>query len=556
MWTINDQTLEELGVTGFTRKRDASGRETLTLSFEREANEEPPVDYDGAVVVKKNGTTWFSGKALKPRQGTDENSAGGSVECAGPWRELERRYYLSQNQSSRVMLFVVPNGDGEGRTPENTQATLSRVMTYAQTRGLLTVGSGLAKLGDLDVPSETLVNRSIADAIATVMRYHADLALQWDGTTLNIVQRGDEALTYTVGERPLSTHSVEVRNDLAPAGVIVRYEMSGSAETGSGDREAVHIEKWPLDTSISDPDILIETVTLSPEDATPSGLAKRYYEVLSTLPPAEGVLTLLDDHCDEEIKPGHTINLLGARAVFSTMQAFVQSVAETPLAGVTVIEVGLPPWMFLDGLLDTVKSQQKDRVKDELENAPAPVQRPELPSSQGALCGYCEYDPTNGNVYFYVSPGTVFGGDIAQGEVIPRWEGSSTPLNATSRPRALVVKGNAFDFWMEIEAEPKVSGFSMEDDEGVSFSEYRALGPMTITGGSNPNARVRFNTGAPQAPEVNPFTGEVTKPLKVWMHLGRFDWPSGDDVPTIHMSRMGAIQLMNVPPLSFYQIKS
>jgi hypothetical protein len=547
-WLINDQTPKALGIEAFTRRSVNTGRVSLTISLKRDIDASALFTYKQAITVKKNGVNWFVGKVREPGDSGDTHYEGSVVFCENNWWELERTLYLltyppsesptAANTGGRRTLFIGPDTN----EPETTQQALERVLTYAAAKGLLTIGTGLTKLGSVTPPRESLVDRSIADAIHAIMRYHVDLALYWDGNTINITERGDDILSYAVGTKPLASCSARIRHDLVPEGVIIRYEKAGDVQAVVGWRGSLTQDKWPGSVEIDDTDILVETITLKEDEPTPSGIAKRYYDMLATSPLVEGELEFLDEDCGTGIRPGHTINITGGRAAWSTMKAFVQSVTESPMLGVTSVEVGIPGRLSAQDLLDLLRNQHRIRSRD-LEASDNTDVADNLPASQGPLCGYCEMVGTN--VVFRISSGVISTGESETTENVPKWEFTSTLLSAAIPPGTVVTEGMAFDYYLYAEVDPVPETFAMLDADGNAVVEQQGVGPCDAV-----DLRMVFSPtamGAPRKPELDPETGDVIQTGRYYLRFGGFVWPVGG-TPTVNPERLGSYYLLHVPP--------
>jgi hypothetical protein len=92
----------------------------------------------------------------------------------------------------------------------------------------------------------------------------------------------------------------------------------------------------------------------------PTGLAQNLYDSLATLQ-YEGSVTLTEQECVGDIRPGHLLRLSGGRTAWATMDAMVFETVENISAGETAVRFGPPAHLVLADWLALVRLG-RDRV--------------------------------------------------------------------------------------------------------------------------------------------------------------------------------------------------
>jgi hypothetical protein len=554
IYLINDQTPEALGITSMVRERRNLDNDLVRLGFDKAIDLDSVFEHEDDVIIKQDGNVWFHGTAQPTAHVGTARDEVKYLDIMGPWWKLSRFVYPhidpnaatpgsvragDEEYSTRRVMYV----DGATDEAMSTQEAMEELLDYADSKNLLTVGSGLNLLGDLYPMRETMSNKTLAEVIRSIMRYHVDIGIYWTygigAPTINFKQRGSAPLSYAVGTPPLQQISPMVlRRDLAPSGVFIRYERSLDGDgvlSSAGYRSREGADKYPSDADPDEENIMVATVQLGKAEPVPVGVAERYYKMFNDPPIVEGTLTFQAEDCTTGIKPGDTINITGAAPELVDEDCLVQSVVEDAFTGRTTVRLGMPRHMALQSMLDVVKEVDYQREPDPVEVA--------LPESQGPLCGYCERVGTN--VVFRISQGVISTGESETTDNVPKWEFTSTLLSAASPPGVTVAEGSAFDYYLYAEVNPVPETFTMLDADGDAVVEKQGIGPCDAV-----DLRMVFSPtamGSPRAPELDPETGDVVQTGRYYFLFGSFAWPVGGS-PTVNPTRLGGYYLLHVPP--------
>lgn len=547
-WTINGSTRDALGITRMTRQRQSLAVDVLTLTFDDDVTASAVFATDDVITVLRDGVTWFSGKVL-PSKAASPGQHGGTLQVRGAWAELERTQFLhsrgsgNANISGRVTMFADAAGE-----PETTVATINRILDYAEGKGIITKGSGwtTGNMGSLTPAMETSQDRMCAEMLQSAMRFHWDCAAYISGEkTLNVKQRGDSPKTLAFSS--IRDIDIRFRDDLIPAGVVIRYEDPEDAADEQGVREAVAVDAWPTDSDIGDPGVIALTVILAKGEAVPAGnVAKRWFQMISDVTIVEGSVTIEDEECGTGYVPGDTINVSGGNAAWAAMKAFVQGVIETPELGTTQLTFGLPGYLGVKEFADLLKTFHRMRQRDEDRAADETAITTEVPTTP--LTAYAYYDNESAQWTFRVTPGVFSNGGVDP-DVVPKWQYSSTPLDAAETPNALLSLGDSFNAWIYLELTPETEQVSLVDDAGDPFTEWRMTGLCTIE-----DLRVVFITGSPaaRAASIDVETGDVDDTARVYLHWASVAWPLDAAEPSVSVIRSGSQGVEWVPPQRVY----
>ena len=534
---------ESLGIASLNITRESQQDDVAALEI-RAAVDDPDIwSFGEEVTIRRDGAVIFVGYAQPSTISGGPDNESRTVELRGPWWKLGRLQFIIpapgvpapeyEQFSARRQLFTRDNGD-----PMTTREMMVEVLEYAKGKGVISGYTGTNDLEDSIYPApEESVDRSIAEVMQTVLRFHLDVAVYFTGRVINLKRRGLSLQTYEVGTPPLSSVDVSLRTDLAPEGVWIRYEVRRALQLPSGYKSAFHTDAWPGHAKPGDEGVVFETIQLDAGDEVPSGLARRFYDMWRNPPIAEGTIVFRAEECTTLITPGTTLNITGYQHSAAAMKAFVQTVQEDHNAGITTCTVGLPAHLGLRDLLDLIRLHRR-RVADNQIGDP-PLATVEVPDT--ALTPYMDY--VERVPVLRVTPGEVRDGINA---LTPTWDTSSTPLDATEAPYTALLLGADFDVYVYVEFTPEAVQFDVEDAAGDSFQEWLGVGTGTLD-----DVRIKFSPSGARAPEVDPSSGSTTSG-RYFFKIGSVVWPSGDPLPTVTVTRRGSLQIMHVPPARMF----
>lgn len=560
IFEFNAEAPNALGISSFTRVRRSLGADTLTIAMSVDAAAALLWSHGSTITVTKDGAVWFQGTVLRPQRTMNDRAQGIQITVMGAWWRMERKPFTltngvgvtigTVNTGSRHALFINPVTS----VPETTKATLNRILDAATAAQYINADVPFS-FPDLYAPTEKATDRSLAQVILAVMRYHMDWGSRMTSThTLSFIKRGQQKLYFDCGAggavqdaRPI------IRQDLVPSGVILRYERQGASQSVGGYRAPIEltegvyaVDVYPTGTLPSDENVLMETITLRKGEPVPAvGWAETFYRLLADSPLVDGTMVLTDAACDTGIEPAHTINLLGTQAAleWADMNAFVSEVSETPYEGRTEVRFGLPPHLALKDWVDLMRFQNRWRTRDELAASDTPVADP--PDTQ--LTGYVTRRDTDGLWVFRVTSGHVSDGIS---ELVPYWMETSNNLESSPiSPNELVlVEGRTVEAWVFVNWRPNPTQFSLLDDDDNSFTQWRDTGRGVID-----EARIRFAATDEQAPSVDPASGATTHG-HLYFKIGTVTWALGEPAPSFTARRTGNMQILHSPPDRFFLV--
>lgn len=589
VWLINDTAPASLGVSVASAHFPSRsiGRVVLQITNATLA-ESAGFTYRQAVTIKRDGATWFQGRvARRPR------TAGGTVtttiEIWDAWWDLMLLTYEQvwhNDLTSRVMLgapaivAVTDNGGVRVGTAawvkynategdrETTAEEITRLIGYAAQNGVS------IQLGDVPTgfhiwPVE-FNSRKVGELLMVLLMWHPFVVTWFDYSTtpptLHIRARNDENEAKRPAVATLDASSAQIsdlecgpREDLVPAAIVIRYE-----DVIGNLARLQYEDKWPAEATGREIGAVLMTITLPegqswdveevegelapPEDwptaTIPAGFAQRYVEQYTLT--HDGSLMLAEDDVGATSYTGKVLNLSNGMEGWSTMRAPVQSVAMDLRRGRTSISFGSGEESGIEEALQRLLRSVPPMTQEGRDQPPVEeVEELVLPGPLGALSGYCAL--VDDEVVFRVASGSVSGGNIEEEEVIPKWESTSTQLDAEPPPGGVIAEGADLVYWLYIEATPNVAEFALLDDSGAPLSEWRGVGSMTID-----EARIVFDNVTPAArkPIIDPEDGSVTQTLRAYIRLGHVVWTVGETSPVVNVERYGGLQLIFSAPAS------
>lgn len=543
-----DCTPAALGIRNdITVERNNQEPDRVVLSLLADVDAASLWTFGEKVTIKADGAPIFKGYAQKPSVTGSEGDESRTIELLGEWWQLDRLQYVYYPPGNSNPFYADISGRRRMYVDQYNNAMTSRAMlqelvNYAQQRGIA-VGSEQVGAMDEDLypPAEEVVDRSVAELLRMVLRYHLEIALRFTRQgVFSLAKRGHAVTTYTIGEAPLVSFALRSREDLAPSGVFIRYEDRGSAQSASGLKTLRGNDFFPGGARPGEPGVITETVQIEPGEPIPAGLAHRYYQMFRGVNEVyEGEIVLKSEECDTEHLPGDTIKILGGVNGRNEITAFVQSVREHLNSGTTTLTVGLPAYLDLRSYLDLRRLRlMRTRDANDGDTFRTTVNVPTTPLT-------CYQDWVDNVPVLRVTPGEVTNGQEA---MVPTWDTSSTPLTSTPAPYTAILPGVDYDVWLFVEFEPDTRQFGGTDADGVPVVEYLAVGTGTIE-----RAQIKFNVSSDfRAPVVDPESGFVTS-MRFYKRIGHVNWTAtGQPVPTVSAITTGDMQFMFVPPAHMY----
>jgi hypothetical protein len=273
VWSINEITLENLGITkaGVTFRAQAAS----TAAFEIGGNfdDTPGFGYGDTVILRRDSTVVFQGKVTSTPISGSGSREGQAVICGDAWDDLENTIYQEEwgtgGTPSTVLLPKAVLGIGK-KSGAYARLTVGEMITlivnYAISQGVA-ITMGTVPAGELMIPSE-VSNSSCAELIRECLKLHPDwipyLSHASTPPIFNVTQAGAEgaaAATIPLTGGSVTDFSVVYRSDMRPEAVRIVYEMAGEID-GEVYRK-IRIDKYPSGGPDGGPRVISATIPLA-----------------------------------------------------------------------------------------------------------------------------------------------------------------------------------------------------------------------------------------------------------------------------------------------------
>jgi hypothetical protein len=548
LWMFNNMTTESLGIIGSpVIERRNQDVDVCRIVLRKDIDIASPFAHEQRVVVTRDSTAVFTGFAQAPRLNGSAGNETHTVEILGPWWKLERLILVqppptfglivgAANLTGRRRMFI---GTTDGRHL-TTREMLTEVLDYAVNKGAIPSWSGILDVEDGVKPvGEEIADRSVAEILRNILRYHVDVATAFLGTQqLRLRRRGAHSRSFALGAPPLTDVRVRQRRDLIPAGVHIRYELRGNFQSMGAYKDPITVDRWPQNVVPGQIGVISETVQLEEGEAVPQRIAKRFYDQFALPPIIEGEIEFTAAECTTDIFPGSSIWITKTASSTLVANAFVRSVKEDTNTGATSVEVGLPDHMGLDRWIDLIRQRHR-RHRDDTDGDPL---RLEIPST--SLTPYLVL--TEGGRYaLRVTDGSV--SDGAE-EHTPKWEGTGLQLDDAEPPERVLPFGFNFDVWLLIEFRPTARQYTLQTNDGFAVQEWAADEEGEIT-----RVSIQFAKFNERVASVDPLSGAIVEG-RWFRKLGRVTW--GQGIPVLSQRKIGSFQIVHRPPSRLLYIPS
>lgn len=221
---------------------------------------------------------------------------------------------------------------------------------------------GSAKIPEYSPPPQKSTNQSILDILRFLLRWHPDSIISLDYSTtpatINMHSASDNHAVnrYTVGFLDGDIQIADLRDNI-PTGIVITYKdakigkLTPAPEPGLDgviDLSPYYTQKWPDNISITDMDVIMETVEWKGIKLPDENVAKIVYDALTKLGWSIHV-TLTNEECSISKHLGKLLNVSGGKQEWSRMDALIQDVSYSIDDGVTTIQASpVPPWSIGD----------------------------------------------------------------------------------------------------------------------------------------------------------------------------------------------------------------
>jgi hypothetical protein len=393
-----EKTLEAWGITSKARVVFKSS-ETDEFSFDvRPADilAEPPFAIDDAIVLKKDGATWFTGFVREvPAAGSAKRELQSYV-VKNLWDRLERLVFqqvrpitasdfatITNYATSDVILCQDADVSSGIYTKVDAGVMIDVILAFAAAHGV-----SFTKVRSFNgaLPlSETARDLSCAAAVRRMLSWHPDVVTWVDYSTTPPTLHMNNRTALTVATINLSSanpeeFSLSRRDDLVPTGVVFNLlwrevnpvdnmPYARLTQQIAGASSGVGVIVCTVDMPYNQ-DGSVESPPLGPI-AGGLDFAHYLYAMLSVVF-FDGHITFKAADVPGTVRPGQTINFTGTtRTGWSTALALVQEVTEDIFSGRTEIRIG--PTNRLSGSdLVALASQRAKLLKKDNPNPPIP----------------------------------------------------------------------------------------------------------------------------------------------------------------------------------------
>ncbi len=548
-WTINNQTPAALGVAVCTRQLRSFAASSVTLEIVDAALATAQLlGWGTAVVIKRDGVVWFSGKARRQSTVRSGNSYRQQIEVLDAWNDLERIHYKqiwnptadhpAGEETNKILLGATDvagifyDNPASGLVQITVAQEITRLLNYAVAKG---AALSLGELScDFALVEQEVNNQTIAELLRRVSESVPTLVSWFDYTTgaLHIKELGGATTSGSIDASAPGVTSLRVgpRNDLLVASVIVRFEH------GSGPPDTIEVQTASEANNGKNIEI---TLTIPAGaggwDTEHNGQAVSGNQAQLLIPQQyadailarwgtlhyEGSVTLKADDVSAVPWLGKVLNITGALPAWLNMRAPVLSQTDDVRTGETTLNFGPQP--------ETRPPRRNTHTPQAARNGGSPADVEHEP-----LETYLE-----GNS-IHVAQGTC-GRDSDGNEVVPDHTGVAEAL-------ATIGIGGTKNVYLGVSFQPNVQAFTVKDDDGDFFTEYSGVGTGIVR-----TAKMTLSRTAPpaQGALVNYLTGAVDQVAVMYFLHAIVTWPGGP-APQVQIIQKGNKDLLFVKPSRVY----
>jgi hypothetical protein len=381
--------IQSIGGRVMSRRQINQGVGSCRLEFKRRLGGElPPLVFGDVVRIWVNGRGYFYGTAQSPTFRNDAGQISYAVEVKDAWNRLEDLYFCRGggpidgsptgdfdvgfvNANAVTVTSTLIGGYLSTRTLLGRSGLmadadfltldqqLTEVMTYAASRLSKNPGARFTLPSDwlgLTGPAFTLpeeiANLKCSDVVTKILRWFPDTAHWMDYSALTtsshpglrLVRMGEVTPTeYTYADNRLRVLNMTVRDDMRPAGVVLRFESAAVTDLWRVYNwwESL-MQQYPAGTQANNPRVLAQSLPLPTDYLVPSVLAQQLYNTLSARV-VEGTLTLTGKDLDLDLRPGLAVVINGDSPAWPAGgRLYVQEVTDDPQSGSQTLRCGYP----------------------------------------------------------------------------------------------------------------------------------------------------------------------------------------------------------------------
>jgi len=246
-WAINGTSFAAAGIEDASVNFRTGSASSMSLQLDAAYDAAGLLAYGAPVVVTRNGTPFFRGRAMSPQPSADDSSEGQSIEIVDAWQDLEDTIYQEPWAvgSGSVMLPIAILGVASGTGARiTTSQQIAEAVNYAASAGVA-IQMGSIPTGMPLWPSEVR-NVSVAEGIRLSLRFPAGWVPWLDHATtpppLNVTPRAT-LTARTLAASALRSCNIVRRDELQPASVRIVY-LNATSIDGVTYRDGI-IDKFP-----------------------------------------------------------------------------------------------------------------------------------------------------------------------------------------------------------------------------------------------------------------------------------------------------------------------
>lgn len=272
-WTINDILFADKGLSNVSRERSNMATDRMSFEAAGRGIDEPLLfAFDQPVMIKRDGTPFFSGRAGRSPVNAETNAEGHAYEILGPWDQLERLTFMQRWRSGRWVGETWTSemhyksrcvlGQSESGAAMTVGEVITSVIDYAATCGV-SISIGSIDSGPL-IPWEEALDLSCAQVIRRMARWVPGAVGYFDYTQLiprfNFVPAAS-SVSVTMPVTDISRLVLTQSGSRSVPAVVLIYERTDTADGNSVSTQS--IDAYPLNATGREIGAVVQTIGLS-----------------------------------------------------------------------------------------------------------------------------------------------------------------------------------------------------------------------------------------------------------------------------------------------------
>ena len=339
----------------------------IQLKADSAFDDEDIFPYNASLIFYKDSSVCFRGRVKTTPHIGSPQAESHQYEVYDVWRELERPNYEqpwiqidSETYENKTHVVL---GKSFEATEISVGEELKNILDFAISLGV-SISYVQTELDALDTipPYDDRTDIKCSEAIIYMLRWYPDCQtwIDYSAATpvLHFTRRDDATvLQYDCSDGSIGESlNIVALNENVYSGVMINYERQNSASVWNG----VYRDVYPEGT-VSALDTFQITVKIGTNGTityAPEGLAETLYEFLSVLH-YKGSVTLIEEECTLDVRPGKVLNLTGGVAAWATMKAMIQVVEYNLETGQSAITISPVPHLGLTDYIALLNGNRK-----------------------------------------------------------------------------------------------------------------------------------------------------------------------------------------------------